>query len=626
MAFLNLALVVFSLGSIASASFYSNLNYRSPSYNHPHLGIDINKVHKRNIQSAAFKPEDLKFTHGVASGDPYPNSVILWTRIAPTSESSNSDLPVSGTAPLYDHDNAKYVAVSTAPICVEYKVAKVSEMQEVVNEGEVWTSSDVDYTVKVEATGLDPFTTYYYQFNVCKSDIFSPVGRTKTIPMKGDKVKTDIKLAVFSCANYPMGFFNAFGNSARKDNVDYVINTGDYIYEYKEGTYGWGWSIGRIPKPSDHDTKSLYDYRLRYGTHRTDPDLLYAHQIYPWITVWDDHDVADNLWKSGSSSMNNTEQSFIESGGLSFDQVKANAVRAAFEWLPLRQVDMDDGLRVWRNFEMGDLFSLIMLDTRVYDRSITDLYSNMDYVAMLRDEQSRSLLGPRQEAWFYRQLQESAKRNVKWRVVGQQVLISEILYLDLEKFWKVKFNLDAWDGYRANRNRTLATIVDNEIDNTIILSGDTHNSYVADLVYLGHGDYDSASGSGAIGVEFGGAAVTSPGPLGENVTQLVAELQAGYLVEASPALQWQESFYRGYFEVTINYERVTASFFGIPDVRTKNGKEMKLASFEVLDGANKLTRNAKQEPVVGEAVAGALKHGEVHYGDGKVYDTEHPPG
>ncbi|EEH10033.1 alkaline phosphatase [Histoplasma capsulatum G186AR] len=636
MAFLKVALAGLWLSSIASASFSSNLNYRSPSHNHPDLGIAINKVQKRNVQSSPFKPEELHFTHNVASGDPYPHSVILWTRISPTKESSGSNVTVSGTAPLYDHDNDKYVAVSTAPVCVEYKVAKDDKMRRVVTDGEVWTSSDVDYTVKVYMYSPIEILSAHHTLTccdkVCDSKNSSPIGRTKTTPRKFDRVRKDINLSVFSCSNYPQGFFNAYGNAARKDTADYVVHLGDYIYEYKEdikipkpdlicykGGYGWGWSMDRIPQPSDHNVKTLLDYRMRYASYRTDADLVYSHQYFPWITVWDDHEVEDNIWKAGSSKMNNTEESFIKAGGISIDQSKANAVRAHFEWMPIRQVDMDDNLRIWRNFEIGDLFSLIMLDTRVYDRSITDVTWNREYLDEIRDEQSRSLLGPRQETWFYRQLRESAKRRTKWRIVGQQVLISDISYADSKP--DTPYNADAWDGYRANKNRTLATILNNKIDNTIFLAGDTHASYVSDLVYTGHGEYDSKSGSGAIGVEFGGSGVTSPGPVGQNGTLAKGAEQSKTFVKNSTPLQWQDSYYRGYYELKINHERVIADFFGVPDIRTRNGKEIKLATFEVLDGANKLTRNEKGEPVVGQAVGGALKHGEVHPDAAVIVDT-----
>jgi len=236
-----------------------------------------------------------------------------------------------------------------------------------------------------------------YQFNICNSNNTSPIGRTKTIPSKGDKVNDEVKIAVYSCSNYPFGFFNAFGNSARKDSVDYVIHLGDYIYEYANGEYGWGNSLGRIPLP-DREIYTLYDYRKRLATYRNDLDLRLSHQQFPWIPVWDDHEVADNTYRDGSAELNNTEDSFIKDGGVSVDQRKMNAVRAYFEWMPIRQVEMDDNLRIWRNFEIGDLMDLIMLDTRQYDRSITDLYWNTDYVHSISNDAGRSLMGPRQES------------------------------------------------------------------------------------------------------------------------------------------------------------------------------------------------------------------------------------
>ena len=160
-----------------------------------------------------------------------------------------------------------------------------------------------------------------YQFSIRDSDNVSPVGRTKTTPSKGDVISSAVRLAIYSCSNFPFGFFNAYGNTARKDSVDYVIHLGDYIYEYANGYYGWGNSIGRIPLP-DREIYTLYDYRKRLATYRTDLDLLLSHQQFPWIPVWDDHEVADNTWNAGSSELNNTEDSFVKDGGVSVDQRK----------------------------------------------------------------------------------------------------------------------------------------------------------------------------------------------------------------------------------------------------------------------------------------------------------------
>ncbi|KAJ9635532.1 hypothetical protein H2199_008535 [Coniosporium tulheliwenetii] len=157
-------LSILSFVAAASASFSSNLNYRSPSHNHPGLGLAIHKIQKRNDPATAFTPDQLNFTHGVASGDPYPRSVILWTRIAPTSDNDRSNVTVSGYVPLYNHDTEQYVKASTAPVCVEYSVATDEALSNVVDSGTAYTSSDIDYTVKVEAVHLRPYTAYYYQF------------------------------------------------------------------------------------------------------------------------------------------------------------------------------------------------------------------------------------------------------------------------------------------------------------------------------------------------------------------------------------------------------------------------------------------------------------------------------
>jgi len=206
----------------------------------------------------------------------------------------NSNATVSGYVPLYNHGPAvpNSSFVTTAPICVEYKVSTSQNMSVLSSAGIAYTSSDIDYTVKVEASGLLPFTQYYYQFNICNSNNTSPIGRTKTTPAPDDNT-AKVGLAIYSCSNWPFGYFNAFGNPARKDSVDYVIHLGDYIYEYAgNGDYGYGYSINRIPEPY-HVIFTLDDYRTRLAQYRTDLDLLLSHQQYAWIPVWDDHEVAD---------------------------------------------------------------------------------------------------------------------------------------------------------------------------------------------------------------------------------------------------------------------------------------------------------------------------------------------
>ncbi|KAI9793913.1 MAG: hypothetical protein M1816_007165 [Peltula sp. TS41687] len=600
-------ILLLSSVAVASASFGDNVNYGSPSLRHPALGVALHKVVKRQAPGSGYASSRLNFTHGVASGDPYPNSVILWTRISPMQDDDKSNVTVNGATPLFSHETESYVKASKSPVCVTYKVGTDKALSHATDSGTVYTSSDIDYTVKVEARNLQPFTTYYYQFTVCNSTNTSPLGRTKTTPEANATVDGGVKIAVYSCSNYPFGFFNAYGNPVRKDSVDYVVHLGDYIYEYANGGYGWGNSLGRIPLP-DRDIYTLYDYRKRLATYRTDLDLVASHQQFPWIPVWDDHEVADNTWKAGSSHLNNTEESFIHDGGVSVDQRKMNAVRAYFEWMPIRQVEMDDGLRIWRNFSIGSLLDLIMLDTRQYDRSITDLYWNTDYIHAISNEASRSLMGARQENWFYGQLSSSQDRGAAWRVIGNQIVFSRI-NASATYGPKNPFNYDQWDGYLANRNRTLKHLYDNQINNTIFLAGDSHANWVSDLVWLDTHPYDAKTGAGSIGVEFAGTAVSSPSPAGQNVSLARANNASSWLVNANPELQWQEVFYRGYYELSLDYDVVNASYFGVPSNRVRSGREIPLAQFQVESGANRLRRN----PTVGGGVVenGALKNGRV---------------
>ncbi|KAH8204536.1 hypothetical protein TruAng_001310 [Truncatella angustata] len=600
------AVHVLSLAGTALAAFTGNVNYGSPSLHHPALGVSISKVAKRAYASSPWDPSQLNFTHGVASGDPYEDSVILWTRVAPTSDNDKSNVTVSGTVGLYNHDTDSYVSKSSSPVCVDWKISTTDSFTTLANSGTAYTSSDIDYTVKVEASKLQAFTTYYYQFSVCNSENVSPVGRTKTIPSKNAKVDTAIKVAVYSCSNYPFGFFNAYGNPVRKDSVDYVIHLGDYIYEYANGDYGWGDSYGRIPQP-DREIYTLYDYRRRLATYRTDLDLVASHQNFPWIPVWDDHEVADNTYRDGSSELNNTENSFIHDGGVAVDQRKMHAVRAYFEWMPIRQVEMDDNLRIWRDFSFGDLFDLVMLDTRQYDRSITDLYWNTHYIHEISQDAGRSLMGPRQEAWFYNKLKDSSSRGATWRIIGNQIVFSrmnESLGLGNED----PLNGDSWDGYQANRNRTFQTLYENNISNTVFLAGDSHASWVSDLVWLGEHDYDEQTGSGSVGVEFAGSAVSSPCPSGQNVSLAAANSASAWLTGANRELQWQDLYYRGYYELSIGYDSLNASYFGIPTTAAKQGYEISLANFTVLPGENHLHRqNGSSAAIVAES--GSLKNG-----------------
>ncbi|KAL5341432.1 PhoD-like phosphatase-domain-containing protein [Aspergillus crustosus] len=606
-------LSLLALSSGAFAGYNGNLNYRSPSLNEDHvnLGINTDVIERRSLSKrdeVAYDASELSFTHSVASGDPYADSIILWTRVAPSQEASDSNTTVTGDVPLYDHDNEGYAKASAHPICVDYRVFADKNGRRVVDKGRAFTSSDIDYTVKVEATALKPFTTYWYQFNVCGSDNVSPLGRTKTSPSAKQRTE-EIKLAVHSCSNYPNGYFNAYGNVARKDNVDYVVHLGDYIYEYESGIPG----VDERAVVPQREIFSLYDYRTRLGQYRTDEDLVASHQNFPWITVWDDHEIANNGYRDGFSGLRNTEDSFNNYGPqISVDQRKLHAVRAYFEWMPIRQVDMDDGLRIWRNFQMGNLFDLIMIDTRNYDRSITDISDNKDYIVQIHDDTGRSIMGPRQEAWFYRQLSESKDRGAKWRVIGNQLVFAHVQQQAADG--SMSFSTDSWTAYRANQNRTLKHMYENEIANNINIAGDTHVNWVSDMIWEGTKDYNNITGEGAVGVEFAGTAVSSGGFSRNSLPEAEATANT---YSSNPELKWVEGYYRGYFELHLRQDEAEARYFGCPTVSTRNSWELPLANWTVRHSESYLER-----PLAGGGVeAGFLQEGEIRHSNVSL-DTE----
>lgn len=337
--------------------------------------------------------------------------------------------------------------------------------------------------------------------------------------------------------------------------------------------------------------------------YRSDPDLQHLAKEHAWITTWDDHEVANNVYRDGTSGLNNTEDSFLNDGPeISVDSRKINAVRAYFEWMPIRQTDLDDGLRIWRSFQMGKLLDLIILDTRVYDRSITSLGWNDDYIDLIRDDPSRTLMGARQENWFYNSLSESSDRGATWRLVGNQIIISRVLQND-----DGGLSGDNWNGYIANRNRTLKHLYDNNINNNIFLAGDSHQNWVSDLVWLEEKEYDMKTGDGAIGVEFAGTAVSSSGRSGP-IEPDAGDYARG-MIRRNDEMMWQEGYYRGYFHLSVTPEKLEAQFYGSPSVATRNAWDIPLANFTVVANDNHLER-----PIGGgQAESGALRFGEIKH-------------
>lgn len=517
----------------------------------------------------------------VASGDPFDTSVLLWTRAVGVSPAGSSALPDQ-----------------SVPVCISYKITTSPDLSgRIIDSGSAFTSYDVDWTAKVEATGLKPDTKYFFQFSDCTNPAStSPIGTTRTLaspntPARQVNNGNPLSIAVFSCSQFQAGWFNAYGFAARNTTADIFVHLGDYIYE----TPGNGAPIGR--QVLGRELATIHDYRQRLNQYRTDASLIFAHQHAPWITVWDDHEIANNGWKAGTSDSNDTAAGCTFSpSGACFTDRKLAGTRAYHEWMPIRQVAADDQLRIWRNFQIGRLLDLTMLDTRNYDRDLTDLGYNRAFVNTLADVDSRSLMGPAQEKWLYDTLSKSKSRRAIWRVIGQQIVFSK---LDLDG----NLDLDAWDGYRANRARVLDHLYDNKISNTVILAGDSHANWVSDLAHPNETSYDPVTGAGAIGAEFAGTAVTSTSSFGGGILPAAADVKSRRLVAANAELQWSEGSFRGFFVLNIDSESLNATYYGMRNTSFANLDGFPIATFVVKNGENKLSR-----PVAGGAVqAGVLK-------------------
>lgn len=482
--------------------------------------------------------KDPIFLHGVASGDPLHDSVIIWTRVTFNSNEQ-------------------------AMVPVSWRIATDPDFETIINHGMGFAVEEHDFTIKVDAAGLQPGMTYYYQFTALGQE--SPIGRSKTLP--ADHVDK-LRVAFTSCANYPYGYFNVYQMIAQRHDLDVVLHLGDYIYEYANGTYGDGTALGRISQP-DAEIVSLDDYRTRYAQYRTDPDLQEAHRQHPFITIWDDHETANDSWRGGAENHNPGEGRWLDR--------RAAAIKAYYEWIPIRQVDPDNPLKAYRQFRFGNLMDLMMLDTRLYGRD-QQVVNAQD---MAINDPNRKLLGDEQAQWLLDNLDESKEDEIRWRIIGQQVMFGQLL-LSGEVF-----NVDQWDGYPASRAHVIEHLEQNNIDNTIILTGDIHSSWAMDITKnpFDSLQYNPQSGYGSVAVEFVTPAVTSPAL--ENKTE--AEQTAMYLMSSSPHMKYVDLFHRGYVLLDIDHERTQAEWYHAETiVEPNNTNQLLAAAFRTYDTSNYL--------------------------------------
>jgi alkaline phosphatase D len=499
------------------------------------------------------------FGHGVASGDPGPSAVILWTRVTPKQP-------------------------TTGDIVVELEVAADPDFKTLVAKRHgLRAGAGRDWTVKHDLGGPDlkPATEYWYRFKA--NGVTSPVGRTRTLPVGATK---DVVLAVASCSLYPNGYFNAYDAIAKLPRVDAVLHLGDYIYEYGGAAKDYGMNspvaAKRMPDPP-HEIVTLADYRRRHAQYKTDPGLQAAHARAPWIVVWDDHETANDSWVGGAENHQpKTEGDWGER--------KAAALKAYYEWMPIREATLPQA--AWRSFQFGDVASLLMVETRLtartpeldYDVDLPIVDGKPDIAAFAAKwkDPSRRMMGEGQERWLAAQVAASVQAGTAWQVLGNQVVMARVAAPDLKATmgdaafagllaklpdyarsrvaqsaamaaYDIPSNLDAWDGYPADRQRVYE-IFSAAGARPIVLAGDSHMFWANEL----WNDTDQKR----VAAEFGTTSITSPGygdilpgvPLGEAFAQRNKDVKY-----AHPSA-------KGFVLLTLEHDKAIGEFLAVSTI------------------------------------------------------------
>jgi alkaline phosphatase D len=487
--------------------------------------------------TARVEPPPGAFVHGVASGDPLADRVILWTRLS----------GAEGTTP------------------VEWRIARDPELGRPVQEGSVPALAIRDYTVKVDVTGLDPGTTYYYGFRSRGHE--SSRGRTRTLPVGPTE---RVRLAFASCSNLPSGFFNAYRLMARRADLDAVLHLGDYLYEYANGTYGDGRALGRVPEP-DREIVTLADYRTRHAQYKRDPDLQEVHRQNPFVAVWDDHEITNNAWRDGAQNHDASEGDWRAR--------REAAVRAYLEWMPVREAFDGSRARLQRSFRFGDLADLVMLDTRLHGRD-AQLEQGQQPDP---EDRERSLLGRDQEAWLGATLAASQRDGVRWRVLGQQVMLAPLRGRD-----GGSGNPDAWEGYPGSRERLRASLERDGVRDVVCLTGDVHSSWAFELPRYPYARDPERAAAPAWGVEFATPGITSPG----RYAPPEAIVRARELLAEHPHLRWVDLHRRGYALLDLDRERAQAEWYFVESIEEPRSAEVFGRAFRTRHGESRLVPSA----------------------------------
>ena len=503
--------------------------------------------------SSSCSKNTYSFNHGVASGDPLEDRVILWTRVTPQ---------------------------QAGPVEVILEVSENKNFSKVAYSKKLNTSSLSDYTIKYDFLAKQYCNSdngFFYRFRAGNS--VSETGRSKTF----SKNIKSAKIAIFSCSNFPAGYFNAYQAAAEKNDLDLWLHLGDYLYEYPMGGYATenAEKLGRAPIPI-HEMITLSDYRQRHAQYKLDQGSIALHKHAPLIAVWDDHEFSNDAWKRGAE--NHSEDG---SEG-DFYARRSAAIKAYYEWMPIRE--QQNKRRIFRDFKIGKLMHLIMLDTRQFGRdkqiqpkdylSKSGFYQAKFYNDL--NSEYRELLGAEQFSWIENKILNS---NAAWTIFGQQVLMTKLKFPDISKTLKaeeipdflkpylkllglgIPSNLDAWDGYPAARNK-LYKLMKNAKKKFISLAGDTHNSWVSEL--------ENQSGE-KVGIELGAPSVTSPGIT--DVLNLDENNFVDSIVKLNKELQWMNPSNRGYLFLDCTNSKIIASFNFIKELENINSEISSSQSF-----------------------------------------------
>ncbi|MPT47952.1 MAG: alkaline phosphatase [Sphingobium sp.] len=525
------------------------------------------------VGAQAATPASASFRHGIASGDPTPRGAILWTRVTPSD------------------------AAFASPINVRWHVA-LSADGKPVESGTAEARPARDFTVKVEPTQLKAGQEYHYWFELADGTR-SPTGRFRTLPV-GETSK-DLVLAVVTCQLLPGGFFNAYDSIAKRDRLDAVIHLGDYIYEYGPDGYGAeiGKKIGRTVTPP-HEIVTLADYRERHACYKLDPMLQAAHARAAFICVWDDHETANDAWLHGAEN----HQSETEGD---WGKRKAAAMQAYFEWLPIR--DPKPG-QPWeginRSFDFGSIASLLMVETRLLARSLQAGFKgavpSADEVRDVLAETNRpdrELLGKPQQDWLETQLSTSVKAGTPWQIIGNQVVMARVNGPDMAKLFGeqqakamldtlspelrpqieaaqmgyragLPFNLDAWDGYPAARERLYASFRKAGAK-PLVLAGDSHAFWANNL---------NDAENRPVAVEFGTSSISSP-----SIGDMLPQVPLGDLLEKSSSeVVLCDQRAKGYIVLTLTPHQAVADYIAMSTIYSPDYNEKPLARFVLKAG------------------------------------------